>query len=33
MACQRRSGVLAAFVRKIVLILDQHSSMGEKSGE
>ena len=32
-ACSKASSVRAALVRKSVLTLDQHSSMGEKSGE
>src|SRR2546429_3657954 len=33
MACSKASSVRAAFARKNVLTLDQHSSIGEKSGE
>jgi hypothetical protein len=33
MACQRRVSVRAAFVRTIVLILDQHALMGQQSSE
>jgi hypothetical protein len=33
MACSKGSNVRAAFARRSALTLDQHSSIGEKSGE